>query len=120
VGLTVKKYKEEKRRREKAEVEELAAQIAKGKPLSSVAFIREAIRHFNCIVQQEQRYRNDPEVRMERYGAYDYKENFWKDNDYSASLEHDATMKLRKLLRYIKKYHPLTWLEYQEQRKRAR
>jgi hypothetical protein len=51
---------------------------------------------------------------MERYGAYDNKENFFNDNDYSSGIEHSARAEYARLLRYLRKYTPLLMAQYKE------
>lgn len=89
----------------------------------SLKFVVAAKRHYKRIVESERRFRDDPEIRMERWAAATMggagRDNYFKDNDYSSSLSAQARDELGGLMDFMSKYFPLTMLEYEE-RQRAR
>ena len=120
-----KVYRKRTEKEERRACEELAGEICrryKVKP-DSIDFIHAARKHYRRIINSERHFRDDPEMRAERYGrcmANGCRDSFFEDNDYSSGLIHDASDKLARLLSYLRKHCPLLMAQYKEQQLRKR
>lgn len=109
-------FRKEKEAKERTACEAIAAHICSVHKVApgTVEFIRAARKHYKKTTDAERDYRTNPEIRMERYAAYDDKANFFNDNDYSSGIERSARAEYARLLRYLRKYTPLLMAQYKE------
>ena len=114
--FTKKEYEENQVKKEMNEAEEIAARICRTynvKP-NTMDFVHAVVSHYSDIMDAEDDYRNNDEMRMERYAGYDNKDNFFTDNDYSSSVESRASEDLEKVLGWLNRNCPLLMAKYEE------
>lgn len=125
VMFTPKQYYAWKREELEKRCAPLAADICSRynvKP-NSLAFIGAVKRHYGRVVEKERRFRDDPEVRAERYACCMLNGNtsgFFEDNDYASSLISAAQDEQEVLMEYLYKYFPLLMARYEESKLRKR
>lgn len=114
--FTKKEYERHEAEKNMKEANEIASRICRTynvKP-NTMDFVHAVVSHYNDIMDAEDNYRNNDEMRMERYAGYDNKDNFFTDNDYSSSVESRASEDLEKVLGWLNRNCPLLMAKYEE------
>jgi hypothetical protein len=112
-----KKNKEEELR---ARIEPMVAEICREynvKP-NSLAMISAVYKHYNSIMRSEREFRDNPEIRAERYAMCGNRESFYADNDYASTLISEASSGLEDVLSYLHKHCPLLMAKWRERKER--
>jgi len=115
---TKKEFLKKKEEEDFAYCSKVAAEICRKynvKP-NTLDFVHALVSHYKDIADSEDDYRNNPEVRMERYAGYDDKDNFYLDNDYSSSIESKALEDLDRTIEWLHRNCPLLMAKYEEWR----
>jgi len=120
---TKREYKKRQQEQEYQKAEEAAAFIANqyNVKAGSLAFVRAAKKHYSRIVRSERRFRDDPEVRAERYGcalANGSTAGFWDDNDYAGERIAEAVNGHRLVLKWLHRNCPLLMAKLAERKLR--
>lgn len=118
--LTPEEYKKQEEEEKRHKAESAAATICqlynvKG---GTLRFVHALYKHYNKIIKSEQRFRDDPEIRAERYATCMYggagRHAFYEDNDYATSQINIAINQLNLVVEYLQKYCPLLISRYRE------
>lgn len=118
---TIKEYRQRQEKELREECGQLAGEICARYKVkaNTFAFIRAAVKHYKGISKSERHFRDDGEMRAERWAEAMHngcRDAYFEDNDYASSRIAEADSDLRKLMRYLHRYCPLLMARYKELR----
>lgn len=121
-----KDHKKRVKEQMRLECEDLAGQICRSYDvkMGTIEFVKALKKHYGRIIKSERHFRDDPEMRAERYATCVMggagRDAFYEDNDYAGEKMYEAREAASKLLKYMYTYCPLIMCDYEEAKKRRK